>query len=64
MEINGQPGSRRKVLKHHPEVGSGAEGGSTKNEGVVRVLENRTGGIVNDGVGQIPQLPGLANHAL
>jgi hypothetical protein len=63
MEINGQTCSGRKILKDHSEVGSGAGGGSTKNEGVIRVLENRTGGIVNDGVGQIPELPGL-NHAL
>jgi hypothetical protein len=64
VEINGQPGSGRKVLKHHPKVGSGTGGGSAKNEGVIRVLENRTGGIVSNGVGQGPALPGLANQVL
>jgi hypothetical protein len=53
-----------KFVKNTPKTGSGSGRSLAKDQGVINILEDRTGDICGDGMGQRAVLPGKPNHAL
>jgi hypothetical protein len=64
VEVDDEASGRREIVKHLFKVGNMFRDGTDDDEGVISILEDRTGEVINQGVQEEPLAGGMGDHLL